>query len=141
MVSSVNWFFDGFLMLFNLHVFFPMFFYFWNVGLSSSCHALISFFILFILMSAHCLPYVHFPPSAHFPPGCTSVTHSLYFLLLLRTLTILQGVPKLPLYVLVGNIELNQGPHQVWFTHINSNDLFNVMFMLDPKSNMTSSIS
>jgi hypothetical protein len=95
MANSVNWLFDAFLLLFNLHVAFLLFFYFWNVGLSFSCYALFPCFILLILRAVHtCLPFAHFPPSAHFPAGCTSVARSLDFLLPLRTFHILRIFPQ-----------------------------------------------
>jgi hypothetical protein len=96
MANSVNWLFDDFLLLFNLHVSFLLFFYFWNVGLSSFCHALFLslFSVFFILLSVCCLPSVHFPPSVHCPPGCALVVCSLAFLLLPCTFPILRIFPQ-----------------------------------------------
>jgi hypothetical protein len=96
MDNLVNWLSDNFLLLVNLHVFFIVFFYFWNVGLSSFYHALFSCFILYQIY-----PYVFFIlmstcylSSVHCPPRCALAACSLSFLLPPHTFPLLSIFPQ-----------------------------------------------
>jgi hypothetical protein len=58
MVNSVNWLFDGFLLLFNLHVAF-MLFYFWNV-MGFHPYVMLYFLALFFCLRVVFLPRTFF---------------------------------------------------------------------------------
>jgi hypothetical protein len=129
MANSINWLFNCFLLLFNLHVAFLLFFYLWNVVLSSFCHALFSHSlalssVCFILLSMCCLPLAHFPPSVHCPPVCTLATHSLSSLYVVSLCLGFspKTVSKLPVQHIISLINMS-------FT-INYNSSFNCLCML-----------